>query len=243
MPGTNVLQIGQLPPLDVVVEVARLVGEGEVDSQRVLKDLEEGAPAADPQAAELGAVLEVADGVAADLILTEVDLVGLHLPAEDEQRLLGVVGFLLLGRVSGLVLLCAQGLDLLLEPVEVFLQPLDDCRRGGDLLRDHGHLSVCGRLEREQARRGDCHTSDEVNPFTQKGEHDTPAGKHSELGELPRVLHVGARRGFPRYYRHKPRRRMSLPRLPALRRVPAESLAGGRSERRSCETGPWRRRC
>ena len=92
--SADVLQPGQLLPLQVVVEVAGLVGEGEVDPQRVFEDLEAGAPGADAEPAKLGAILEITDARPADGPLAEVDLVGLHLAGDDERRLLGVVGLL-----------------------------------------------------------------------------------------------------------------------------------------------------
>ena len=94
MASADVLQPGQLLPLQVVVEVAGLVGEGEVDPQRVFEDLEAGAPGADAEPAKLGAILEITDARPADGPLAEVHLVGLHLAGDDKRWLLGVVGLL-----------------------------------------------------------------------------------------------------------------------------------------------------
>ena len=90
MTGPDVLQVGQLLPFEVVVEVTGLVGQREVDAKRVFEHLETGAAGADAEPTELHTVLKVAHVGAAGGILSKPDLVGLHLAAEDKRRLLGV---------------------------------------------------------------------------------------------------------------------------------------------------------
>ena len=91
----HMLQPGQFLPLDVVVEITGLVGQCKVDAERVFEHVETRAAGADPQPAELGAILQVPHGGAADGVLSEIDLVGLHLPGKDQRRFFRVFLFLL----------------------------------------------------------------------------------------------------------------------------------------------------
>ncbi|MFM8891892.1 MAG: hypothetical protein ACKOTB_09800, partial [Planctomycetia bacterium] len=179
MAHADVLDPRQLLPLDVVVEVARHVREREVDTKRVFKHLEGGTPGSDAEAAELRAVLQVADGGPAGGTLAEIDLIGLHLAVEVERRFAGVVLFLFVGCINECFEtpfderqslrhrfitrafrvarrrrspLGTHGLDLTLEAPDVGLQLSDPGRWSGHLLGDHRHLAD----RRHGARQAPC---------------------------------------------------------------------------------------
>jgi hypothetical protein len=120
VPHPHVLEQGQFLPLDVVVEVARLVGEGEVDAQRVLEDLEHRASGTDTEPAKLRAVLQITDARPADRALAKINLIGLHLAGDHERRLLRVLLLFLVARVDKLAQAFLDGG----QPVDERFRPL-----------------------------------------------------------------------------------------------------------------------
>ena len=110
----NILQPGQFLPLDVVVEVAGLIGQCEVNAERVFEHFETRAAGADPEPAKLGTVLQITNVLAAGGILSEVDLVGLHLPRKDQRRFFCIFFFLFVIGVDE----CGQALLESRQPIE-----------------------------------------------------------------------------------------------------------------------------